>query len=278
VAGGKGINVSFQLKNLGIPTIASGFLGGEVGRIIKSLIDREKVKNDFIFIKDTTRIGFTVLNEQNLEQTSVFEPGHKVTKIEIQNLIKKIATLSKKSDWLVLSGSVPHRNLTNIYRDLIKKARTMNPNIKIALDSYGDEFVSGLKMKPFLVKQNKNEYEKTFHKQLNDESDYLEALNYFSTTKTSIAVITNNDNPVYFYYDNKYYKAFPPRIKIINPIGSGDCLLAGIIYGFLKNFEPIDIIKFSMAAAVANAKKWEIAKCNVREIKSILNSIEVVML
>jgi 1-phosphofructokinase family hexose kinase len=275
VAGGKGINVSFQLKQLGIESIATGFLGGETGMIIKKLVDKEKIDNDFVFINDTTRIGFTVLNEQNLEQTSVFEPGHKVTREEIRKLISKVENLSKKNEWLVFSGSVPQPNLKNIYKDIAREVLITNPNIKITLDSYGDEFIAGLNSKPFIAKQNKSEFEKTFNLQLNNENDFIDALSRFLGKNSVMALITNGDKPAYFHYDKKCYKAFPPKINVINPIGSGDCMLAGLIYAFRKNYDLIDIIKFSLAAAAANASKWEIAKCKLKEIKSFIKSIEV---
>jgi 1-phosphofructokinase family hexose kinase len=275
VAGGKGINVSFQLKHLGIESIATGFLGGETGKHIKRLVDLQGVKNDFTLIKDSTRIGFTVLNEQNLEQTSVFEPGHKVTRIEIQDLISKIIKHVKKSKWLVFSGSVPHSNLKNIFKDIALQVIKNNPGIRIALDSYGEEFVAGLKIKPFIAKQNKNEFEKTFNLQLNSEQEYIDALSRFLGRHSDMALITNGDKFAYYYYDKSCYKVIPPKIKVINPIGSGDCMLAGLIYGFLNNLDIIDTIKYSIAAAAVNASKWEIARCSIREIKSLMKSMDI---
>jgi tagatose 6-phosphate kinase len=277
-AGGKGINVSLQLKALGVENTATGFLGGEIGKIIKNIIDVEKVKNDFVFIENPTRIGFTILEETSLIQTSVFEPSPEIKPDERLNLLEKCIEYGKISEWMVLSGSVGDINLSNFYENAIKKIREVNPEIKIVLDSYGKEFQLGIKEKPFIVKPNKSEYENGFGVKINSESDFISAIKNLRNCGICLPIITNSEKEIYFSYENSIYKSKPPKINLINPIGSGDCMIAGILYGFL-NFNDIeDIMKFGIAASAANASVWEIAKCNKNYIEKFMKEIEVICL
>lgn len=274
VAGGKGINVSLQLKTLGVNTTATGFLGGETGKIIKDLIEAQGIKNDFVFVKNSTRIGFTILEENSLIQTSVFEPAPGINMNERSALLKKCIEYSKSSNWMVFSGSVGDNNLYDFYEEAIREIREINPEIKIVLDSYGKEFMCGIKEKPFIVKPNKSEYESAFGVKIISETDFITAVRNLECFG-NLPIITNGEKEVYFSYEKQIYKSLPPKIKVINPIGSGDSMIAGIIYGFLQNKTIEDIMRFGIAASAANASVWEIAKCEKNYIEKYLEMITI---
>ena len=268
VAGGKGINVSLQLTELGVENIATGFLGGEIGLQIKHILDNDNIKNDFVWVKGNTRIGFTVLDESNLVQTSVFEPNHKVSEDEKNKLSEKVNKYSSLCNYIAISGSVPDKSISGIYYDMINLIKNNNENAKIFFDSYGEEFKIGINAKPFFVKQNKKEAELFFNKPLIDEKDFLQALD--SYIDIHFAILTNGVNYSYIKYENDFYRVKPPKVNVINPIGSGDTITAGLIYGFIKNYDFIDIIRFAFAAAASNASKWVIARNKYEDICSYM--------
>lgn len=273
VAGGKGINVSLQLKELGIESVATGFLAGDIGNQIKGLLDKDDIKNDFVFTKGNTRIGFTVLDESNMEQTSVFEPNHKVDNLERKALIDKCVAHAGKSDFCAVSGSVPDSSISDIYREIISAVREANSSVKVFFDSYGPEFFEGIKSKPFCVKQNKKECEDFLNVKLKSESDFLSALKGYD--EVEFIIITNGDNYSFVRYGDSYFRVLPPKIDVVNPIGCGDTMTAGLIYAFIKNYDITDVIKFGYASAAANAERWVIAKNKLIDIEKYINKVEV---
>ena len=271
VVGGKGINISLQLTELQTDNIALGFLGGEIGNQIKNLLDRDKVKNDFIWVKDNTRIGFTIL-EDNLQQTSIFEPNHKISDDKKTELIKKCIEYATTSSAFAIAGSVPNKEISDIYKLIIDGVKNINPNCKIFLDSYGDEFKEGIKAKPFCVKQNKKETEIFANCFIKNEDDYLTVLNLYDV---ELAIITNGSDYSYIKYMKNYYRITPLPVKVINPIGCGDVMNALFIYCFEKEKSFIDTIKYGFAAAASNAEQWTIAKNSLTDIERYVDKIIV---
>ena len=269
VPGGKGINISLQLTELQTDNIALGFLGGDVGKQIKELLDRDKIKNDFIWIEDNTRIGFTIL-ENNFQQTSIFEPNHKISESKKIDLINKCTVYAKTSSIFAISGSVPNKEVSDVYKLIIDNVKKTNLNCKVFLDSYGEEFKEGIKAKPFSVKQNKKEAEIFANRSIKNENDYLTILNLYDV---EFSVITDGPNYAYIKYGNNYYRVIPLPVKVINPIGCGDVMGALFIYCFEKEKNFIDTIKYGFAAAAMNAEKWIIAKNSLADIEKYTDKI-----
>ena len=271
VVGGKGINISLQLTELQTENIALGFLGGEVGKQIKSMLDIDKIKNDFVWVEGNTRIGFTIL-EDNFQQTSIFEPNHKISDDKKIELVKKCTEYATTSSTFAIAGSVPNKEISDIYKLIIDGVKNINPNCKIFLDSYGKEFKEGIKAKPFCVKQNKKESEIFANCLIKNENDYIAVLNLYDV---ELAIITNGPYYAYIKYKNNYYRVTPLPIKIINPIGCGDVMNALFIYCFEKEKSFINTIKYGFAAAASNAEKWTIAKNSLIDIERYVDKIIV---
>ena len=271
VVGGKGINISLQLTELQIENIALGFIGGEVGKQIKSMLDKDKIKNDFTWVKDNTRIGFTIL-ENNFQQTSIFEPNHEISDNKKTELINNCIKYATTSSTFAIAGSVPNKEISDIYKLIIDGVKDINPKCKIFLDSYGEEFKKGIKAKPFCVKQNKKEAEIFANYLIKNEDDYLAILNLYDV---ELAIITNGPDYTYIKYKNSYYRVTPLRIKVINPIGCGDVISALLIYGFEKEKSFTDTIKYGFAAAASNAEKWVTAKNSLVDIERYVDKIIV---
>jgi 1-phosphofructokinase family hexose kinase len=271
VVGGKGINISLQLTELQTENIALGFLGGEVGKQIKNLLDKDKIKNDFVWVEDNTRIGFTIL-EDNFQQTSIFEPNHKILDDKKIELVKKCMEYATTSSTFAIAGSVPNKEISDIYKLIIDGVKKINPNCKIFLDSYGEEFKEGIKAKPFCVKQNKKEADNFANCLIKNEGDYLSVLNLYDV---EFAIITNGPDYAYTKYNNNYYRVTPLPVKVVNPIGCGDVMNALFIYCFEKEKNFIDTIKYGFAAAALNAEKWRIAKNSLADIEKYIDKIIV---
>jgi tagatose 6-phosphate kinase len=272
VAGGKGINVSRQLKRLGIKTVATGFLGGEVGAIVSRLLTEESIEHEFIRTEVATREGPTYL-EPDGTWTAIFEPSLPVEQSAVQELNKKIEILASKSTWIVCGGSSPGTGTDDIFHEAIVLAH--RNGISSVLDSYGRAFELGLKAQPTLVKPNKREFEMTFRQSLTTESDHLGAVRFLLNQGARYGILTDGERVFYAGIQGHFWKVTPPQAKAVNPTGSGDALVAGILYGFHQGWKFERCLGFGAAAGAANARVWEIADSSLEEILSLEASVRI---
>ncbi|TKJ45914.1 1-phosphofructokinase, partial [Candidatus Aerophobetes bacterium Ae_b3a] len=119
IAGGKGINVSRVVKTLGERTLATGWLGGSQGRIIKRNLDKENIDTDFVFIKEESRLNLTILDPVSDKKTHLVEEGPLISYPEIKNLKEKLKSLAGRANIVVFSGSIPRGVGEGIYNSLV---------------------------------------------------------------------------------------------------------------------------------------------------------------
>jgi 1-phosphofructokinase len=266
VAGGKGINVSRQLKCLGVDTLATGFLGGEVGTIIARLLTSEAINHDFVVTASMTREGMTYL-EPGGAWTALFEPPARVDAEAVHKLSKKIDYLASKSTWLVCGGSSPGNEADDIYYEAILSAH--RHGITSILDSYGYALELGLKAQPTMVKPTRREFEVTFGQSLKTDHDYVEAITLLLKGGARYCIISNGANPFYAGVQGHYWKVLPPPVPSVNPTGSGDAMVGGVLYGFHQGWKFERCLAFGAAAGAANARKWDVANSSLAEIMTL---------
>lgn len=272
VAGGKGINVSRQLKLLGVDTLATGFLGGATGSMIRELMDQEGIRNDFVETGILTREGVTYL-ESDGKATAVFEPSLKPPVESVHALSRKIDACSRESDWIVCSGSSPGGAADDVFYEAILSAQ--RAGCHSALDSYGVAMTLGLKGLPTIVKLNKTEFEQSFWIELKNESDIRRELAKLVSAGVEYCMITDGSWPVYAASKKGEWKFTPPAVLPVNAVGSGDAMMAGVIHGFNLGWEFDRCIRFGAAAGVANALVWEVAVALVEKIMKEEQNIRV---
>lgn len=272
VAGGKGINVSRQLARLGIETVATGFLGGETGSIVQKLLGEDGIDHDFVMTDVLTREGVTYL-EADGTATAVFEPSGPVMKPAIDTLNAKLKGLAKSSSWIVCSGSSTGTETDEVFYNAVAVAR--KAGAKSVLDSYGASLKHGLNAVPTLIKPNMQEYGATFGTTLQDRRAILNALDVWVTAGVKYVVLTDGANPSYAASEKGHWKILSPEVKRVNPVGSGDAMVAGLVFGFEKGWDFEHCLSFGAAAGAANARKWEVANSSLEEIESLQDMVVV---
>lgn len=272
VAGGKGINVSRQLHRLKVPTLATGFLGGEVGKIISNLIEQEGYDQDFVWTGVTTREGLTFLEEDGTS-TAVFEPSLTVSVEEVHELSKKVASLAERSSWIVCSGSSLGGAADDLFYEAISNAQ--KAGVRSVLDSYGSAFTLALKALPTLVKPNRIEFEGSLQIELANEHDVLRALDTVLSTGVQYCVLTDGSRPAYAASSEGHWKITPAEVRPVNPVGSGDAMVAGLLYGFEQSWDFERCLKLGAAAGAANAQVREVANSPCEEITKLESKVRV---
>lgn len=272
VAGGKGINVSRQLTMLGAVTVATGFLGGETGTLIRRSMNRDGIRHDFVEVAHLTREGVTY-REANGMVTAVFEPSSPVTRAEAERLVRKVSSLAEKSSWIVCSGSSPCDESDDVFALMIQDARKRG--VRTVLDSYGMPLKKAWTVGPTLVKPNRREYAMTFGRNPRGVRSIRAALDDALERGVEYAVMTDGAGMTYAASREGYWQVRNPRIRTVNPVGSGDAMVAGILYALSKDWDFPRALTFGSAAGVANAQVWEVACSGPERIAGIEPSIHL---
>ncbi len=247
--GGKGINVSIVLNNLGISNIAFGLVGGFTGDEIVRRLEKMGVKTDFIRLSQgNSRINMTL---RNVEETSINGMGAKCTERELEMLINKFQN-ADDDDIFVLSGSVPKGIQDTVYEDLIKILD--NRNIKIVVDVTGKYMPAVLKYRPFLIKPNKIELEDMFKTKINNTEEFIYYAQELQNMGARNVLISRGGEGAVLYTEDKGLHVHEGlNGTVVNTIGAGDSMVAGFLAGYIKMQNMKDAFYMGIAAGTASA-------------------------
>jgi 6-phosphofructokinase 2 len=244
-AGGKGINVSRVIHELGGETIAYGFIGGFDGETLKHLLRQQGVPFDLTSIKREIRSNFIITDLKTCRQTRIDAPGPHISKNELRKLIDKITRMKIKPDFLVLAGSVPPGVPADIYRQLIEKAK--ESGIKTVLDSDNTWLKEGIKAKPNVIKPNVHEAEELRELKLKDERAIIEAVQALVSKGIEVATISRGKDGLIVATKEKVLKLTSPQVEVRSTVGAGDSAIAGLV------------LKLSQGVGIEEASKWAAA-------------------
>lgn len=270
--GGKGIHVANVATILGEQCIATGFLGGKTGEFIEEKLTEYKIKNDFVKVHGETRECLAIITE-DLVQTEILEPGPEVSMEEQSEFVKKYKELLEDSDVIVASGSVPRNVPKNFYSELITIAK--NKGKKFLLDTSGELLKSGINAKPFFIKPNRDEIEALTGRKIESDSDALEEIKRFQEKGIELVVISLGSKGSIAGYKDKFYKVTVPKVKAINPVGSGDSYVAGIAVSLERGYSIEQMLKYASACGTANAMEEETGSVKENIVNELLEKIKI---
>lgn len=255
LAGGKGINVSVVLRNLGIDSVSLGFIAGFTGQEIKRKVEEFGIKTDFVYIPDKfSRINIKLQSSVAgvmLGETAINGEGPKISEKEISQLIEKIEKLQKE-DFLVLAGSVSRNMKDDIYEKICIKVK--EKEAKIVADATGKLLVNVLKHKPFLIKPNKEELEEIFEDKIEtNEEIILYAKKLQEMGAENVLISMDQDGAILVTKDKKILHSKAPKGKLVNSVGTGDSMVAGFLTGYISYDDYEKAFKMGIAAGSASA-------------------------
>ena len=252
--GGKGLNVSIVLKNLGIENTALGFVAGFTGEELIRKIESQGIKTDFVKIeKGITRINIKIssMNENTIEETALNGMGPQITKDDIEVLFEKIQKMSTK-DIIILSGSIPKNLDSDIYERICKELH--EKGITFIVDSTQELLMNVLKYNPFLIKPNKEELEETLNCKISTKEDIVNAAKELKKMGAqNVLVSLGNDGALLLTEENETYYSKAPKGEVVNTVGSGDSMVAGFIAGYYQTQDYEYALKTGVAAGSASA-------------------------
>ena len=228
--GGKGINVSIVLKNLGMESTALGFMAGFTGDEISRKVEDMGVKADFIKISQgISRIN---LKLKSIDGTEINGQGPAIGQEQVELLLKKLDTL-QAGDVLVLAGSIPASMPDDIYRNIMK--RLEDKGILIVVDATKDLLINVLEYHPFLIKPNNHELGEIFHVTLKTKDEVIPyAKKLQEQGARNVLVSMAGEGAVLVAEDGTVIKAPAPTGELKNAVGAGDSMVAGFMAGWLE--------------------------------------------
>ncbi|HEL1960054.1 TPA: tagatose-6-phosphate kinase [Streptococcus suis] len=273
-AGGKGLNVTRVLKQIGEAVVATGFIGGEIGSYIKKQLTRNDIKNSFVEIGSETRNCIAVLHDG--KQTEILEQGPTIQEHEALNFIEHLEIILNNVDVVVVSGSLPKGLASNYYVEIVELCKKCG--VAVVLDCSGEALKNVLEsqQKPTVIKPNTEELSQLIGKKVTDDIQELKSvLSGQLFQGIDWIVVSLGAQGAFAKHNDKFYRVRIPKIKVVNPVGSGDSTVAGIAAGLVHALPEAELLKNANVLGMLNAQEEQTGYVNLENAESLYSQIEV---
>jgi tagatose 6-phosphate kinase len=250
--GGKATNVSRVLRILGARSVLTGFCGGHAGRRLSEILAAEGLESDFVQVEDETRLCQTVVDNADRQATELVEESALPPPEAWDRLAERIRAHRGTCRMLVFSGRLPPGAPPNAYRRLIE---TADPSgCRVFLDTPRQPLLEAMGARVELVKVNSAELSATFGDDSASRADWPRGIDRLREAGVKWVLVTNGPDPVWLAGPGAQRLRYRvPPVTAVNPIGSGDAALAGIIFALLQGDEMPEAVRFGLACGSANA-------------------------
>jgi 1-phosphofructokinase len=247
--GGKGVNVSCILRNLGLDNVALGFIAGFTGKEIERRVRAAGIRSEFIELHE----GFSRINVKLKagQETEINGQGPKIPGDAVERLLKKLDAL-QRGDTLVLAGTIPSSLSRDAYETIL--SRLDGRGVNTVVDATGELMLNVLRYRPFLVKPNSHELGEIFGTELIGDKEIMEhgkklqelgARNVLISMAARGAILITEAGSV--------HKSLPPEGRVKGSTGAGDSMVAGFLAGYLRTGDPMEAFRLGLAAGSATA-------------------------
>ena len=254
--GGKGINVSTVLRNLGVENAALGFLAGFTGRALDQGLRDAGIRTDFIWLEEgLTRVNVKIKADQETEITGA---GPAIPAAALEELFAKLDRL-RSGDVLVLAGSIPASLPDDIYQRIL--ARLANREILTAVDATGRLLRAVLPYRPFLIKPNRAELGELFGRALNGDAEIEDCARRLQKEGArNVLVSMAGDGSLLLDETGSVHRLGVPAGTVCNSVGAGDSMVAGFLAGWLEHGDYTLAHRLGTAAGAATAFSERLAE------------------
>ena len=270
LAGGKGINVSIVLGNLGIKSTALGFIAGFTGDEIVRRLHNGGINSEFIKINDgISRINIKL---KSIDGTEINGQGPHIDSSHIEQLMNRLRRL-ESGDVLVLAGSIPAGISDNIYKDIMDMLK--DKGVQIVVDATSRLLTNVLEYNPFFIKPNQHELGDIFNVTLNTQEEVIPyALELKKMGAVNVCVSMGGKGAILVADDGNVYKAKAPDGILKNSVGAGDSLVAGFLSGWIekKDYE----YAFMKGVATGSASAFSERLATNGEVNDLIGKVTII--
>ena len=270
---GKGINVSRMVHRLGWPTIAFGFLAGEIGLLAEKALDNEGVQYHFVHVPGQTRLNVALIDESTGVLTNYNGRGLRVDEDSVARLDEILQFWLQAGSVLVLAGSLPRGMPEDTYARYIKLAKTAGT--KTILDADGEPLRLGLEAEPTLIKPNRPEAQRLLGRMLPNLEAVTDAARELAASRSTIVIISMGGNGAVYATKDGAWLAVPPEIELNSSVGSGDALVAGLAVALAGDRPLVDGLREGTAAGAATAQTAGTTPGSKEEVARLLPQVQI---
>jgi tagatose 6-phosphate kinase len=275
-AAGKAVNVAKVLKTLGEEPVVAGFLGGERGAQLRSLIETEGIALAMVAVAANTRQCITVIDEAAGAQTELVEESGAISHSDFESLMALIAERARNARAMVMSGTVAPGVPADIYLRCTRLAHELGAFS--VLDAHGPPLVQALAASPGLVKPNRAELSGMLRVPLQDEESVKSAMKALQARGAQRVVITSGKDPVLAFDGGGFWRISVPTIRAVNPIGSGDAFTAALVWRLLSGDGLGQACRWAVAAGAANALTLMPGELGLPDLNRLVNETRAEMI
>ncbi len=273
-AGGKGINVSRQLNLLSTHGLSFTFLGGNNGKLLRDILQREGINFTAVKTNAETREGVVLIDEKNGNVTSIFGANAGLSQEETDEFREKLDKIIQNCEIVIFSGSSPCKSTDSIFPFGIMSAAKYD---KISIcDTYGTHLKDCIEAGPTILHNNIDELRNSLDIELNSEDSILSLMNGLYKKGIKQSYLTDAKKVFYSSNFDFHFRVTPPSVKTFDSTGSGDSFMAGIIYGWHNDLTFEEGLKLAVSLGALNASRKDVSNVPRNDAEELMSMIEVV--
>ncbi len=271
--GGKGFNVSRMLKSLGTPSVALGFAGGRSGEFLRDGLEALGIDTDFVWVEGESRTNVSIVSLKPPQYVKVNEPGPTIAAVDQKRLLEKIRALAAPDDWWVLAGSLPPGMPDSFYADLVRIIQEADGYA--ILDTSGSALAAGCEAGPYLVKPNASEAQSLTGLRSQEIDAITGSALAIQAKGIPYVVISLGKSGALMTDGQTVWAASSPPIKELNPIGAGDAMVGGLVWGLSQGYPAQEVLKWGVASGAGTASLAGTAVASRQEVEILYKVIKV---
>lgn len=272
-AAGKAINVAKVLKALGEGPIAIGFLGGDHGKAIRTLLESRRIAAEFISVPAPTRQCITVIDETAGTQTELVEESRPIPPAAYDELISVVRQKFNSARAAIMSGTITPGGPEDFYARCTRLGRAAG--LLTVVDAQGPLLTHALAERPGLVKPNRKELAATFGADRTDEKAICRSMRELCERGAERVVVTDGKAATIAFDGRSFWKIAPPMIQALNPIGSGDAFTAGLSWRLLRGDDLAEACRWGSACGAANALSLAPGELEVADVERLAAEVRL---
>lgn len=271
-ASGKSVNVARVAKLIGGDVVELGFVGGVRGKQLRDGLTSDGIRHDFVEVSPQTRLCTTVIDRAKGTVTELVEESAAVEPAAWDKLSRKAAQWMKSAKVCVLSGSLPPDGDEDFYANTIATAR--RHGVLAILDTRGRPLLRALREDGFVVKLNRSELAATAGRMLRGDAGLRSAMRDVCPVAGQVIITQGGEGAVAFDGDN-FWRIPAPKVKAVNPIGSGDSFAAGLAVAMECGMKNAEAYALAAACGAANALHPRAGYLDVKGVRSLVAKVRV---
>lgn len=271
--GGKGFNVARMLKSLGVSSTALGFAAGKAGELLADKLQQLGIDTDFVWVEGETRTNVSIVGSDNGHYVKVNEPGPTISADDIARMKDKVKSSVSEGDWWVLAGSLPPGVPADIYGELIEIIHSAGA--RVFLDTSSAALAKSCGTAPLLVKPNAEEANELTGLPVESTEEIAAAARAICDKGPLHVIVSLGKDGAVLVDKEQAWKALSPEIVEKNPIGAGDSMVAGVIWGLSEGTDVAEALRRGIACGAATASRAGTAVGTLEQVNDLLKKVHL---